>query len=143
MPLPPSTRALSPLARKYAVYEAVLRAGCSALFVALGTRFHDAQPFAYLYRDADLEGVSTSTGYLQHGRVVSVDDAQMGWSRCVSIALQRVPGGVARLSMTRPHPPTGFRGRAACSLAGTPSLSRSPLSIPTASMRQRRPRRPI
>ena len=38
-------------------------------------------PFGYLSRETDLEAASVTDGFMRTGRVVSVDDAQMGWSR--------------------------------------------------------------
>ena len=49
------------------------------LFASLRVSWSDA-PFGYLSRDTDLETVGAG-GYAAAGRVVSVDDAQMGWSR--------------------------------------------------------------
>lgn len=144
--------ALPPLAFKYAVLAALLRAGCSVLYADVKTRWSDgvrersrtiahrrhprwpppsfaatlasrrrpqraahnpasprhhrvsqANVFAYLSRDCDIEGASTEDGGrggyagwgLGFGRVVSVDDAQMGWSRYAqSLAITNV----------RPHP---------------------------------------
>ena len=42
---------------KYAALEAVLGAGCGVVFSSLTTKWSDA-PFAYLYRDADVEAVA-------------------------------------------------------------------------------------
>ena len=65
---------------KYAALEAVLGAGCGVVFSALTTKWSDA-PFAYLYRDADVEAVAAGGRGGGRGRVGSVDDAVMGWSR--------------------------------------------------------------
>lgn len=82
VPLPEETRALPSLARKYAAFEGVLRAGCSAFFAHVSSQWSEgAGAFGYLYRDVDIEAVATQSGFLTRGRVVSVDDAQMGWSR--------------------------------------------------------------
>jgi len=58
----------------------VLRLGCSALFADVHVNWSDS-PFGYLSRDTDLEAASVTDGFMRTGRVVSVDDAQMGWSR--------------------------------------------------------------
>ena len=65
---------------RYALYESVLRLGCSALFADVHVNWSDS-PFGYLSRDTDIEATSTTDGFMRTGRVVSVDDAQMGWSR--------------------------------------------------------------
>jgi hypothetical protein len=44
----------SPQALKYALYESVLRLGCSALFADVHVNWSDS-PFGYLIRDTDLE----------------------------------------------------------------------------------------
>ena len=58
----------------------MLRAGCSAVFADVNVGWTDS-PFGYLSRDTDVEAASVSESYLKTGRVVSVDDSQMGWSR--------------------------------------------------------------
>ena len=80
VPAPAPMRKMAPLALKYAVYESVLRLGCSALFADVHVNWSDS-PFGYLSRDTDIEATSTTDGFMRTGRVVSVDDAQMGWSR--------------------------------------------------------------
>ena len=73
--------ALPSLALKYAVVGAVLNTGCGVLFAHVTTTWRDgAHVFGYLSRDTDLEAV-TGGGLLSTGRVVSVDDGIMGWSR--------------------------------------------------------------
>jgi hypothetical protein len=78
---------LPPLALKYSVLGGVLRAGCGVLFAHTSTVWHDgAHVFGYLSRDSDIEAASGAAGgmgggMLSTGRVVSVDDGQMGWSR--------------------------------------------------------------
>ena len=89
LPLPDASplAALPAVAFKYAVVRAVLAAGCAVLYADVGTSWKDGSgALGYLARDADLETVSTagfggSGSFLANGRVVSVDDAQMGWSR--------------------------------------------------------------
>ncbi len=49
------------------------------LYADVTTNWRDA-PWGYLSRDSDFEAAATA-GYMSQGRVVSVDDAQMGWSR--------------------------------------------------------------
>ena len=82
--LPAALAALPPAPRKWAAIGAVLGSGASLLYCDPATTLKEA-PFAYLHRTADLEAVSAdrSAGSfgLSHGRVVSVDDAAMGWSR--------------------------------------------------------------
>ena len=58
---------------KYAALEAVLGAGCGVVFSSLTTKWSDA-PFAYLYRDADVEAVAAGGRGGGRGRVGSVDD---------------------------------------------------------------------
>ena len=80
----PGLVGLSPLAFKYAVVGAVLRAGCGVFYADVTTTWADGpHAFGYLARDTDLEAATGASGrsMLMHGRVVSVDDAQMGWSR--------------------------------------------------------------
>ena len=85
---------------KYSVVAAVLAAGCSLVYADLRVSWSDA-PFAYLHRDTDLEAVGGS-GYLQFGRVVSVDDAQMGWSRYAqSLAIHALNPHLFYLSATK------------------------------------------
>lgn len=90
LPLPDDSplAALPAVAFKYAVVRAVLAAGCGVLYADVGTSWRDGGgALGYLARDADVEVVSSAGGGfggsfgLAHGRVVSVDDAQMGWSR--------------------------------------------------------------
>jgi hypothetical protein len=49
-------------------------------YADIGTRWSEA-PWGYLSRDTDVEAAATSTGMMSQGRVMSVDDAAMGWSR--------------------------------------------------------------
>ena len=72
------------VALKYALLRGVLRAGASALYAHPRTKWgrDGANVFGYVSRDVDLEAPSGgASSALAHGRVVSVDDAQMGWSR--------------------------------------------------------------
>ena len=65
---------------KWAAVAEVLAAGCSA-FVADAAAELFESPLPYAHRDSDVEGVATATSYMARGHVLSVDDAQMGWSR--------------------------------------------------------------
>jgi hypothetical protein len=97
---------LPPTALKYALLAGVVRAGCAVLYADVATRWVDpgSNALAYLARDCDIEAPTTashSAGYLQHGRVVSVDDAQMGWSRYAqSLAISGLSARMFYLSAT-------------------------------------------
>jgi len=81
------------------VVAELLEVGCSVLFADLRVSWSDA-PFSYLYDDTDLEALGGG-GALDAGRVVSVDDAQMGWSRYAqSLAIQALNPNLFYLSAT-------------------------------------------
>ena len=65
---------------KWAAVAEVLAAGCSAFVADAAAELYES-PLPYAHRDSDVEGVATATSYMARGHVLSVDDAQMGWSR--------------------------------------------------------------
>jgi len=70
----------SPRARKYLVAAAVVAAGVSVVYADLRVSL-SADPFGYLFGDADVEAASSGRGNADRGHMRVAMDPSMGWSQ--------------------------------------------------------------